>query len=63
MRLPGSRGRSRAAVFRRDLLRARNRIDGPAIVEEMDSTTLVLRGQRARVDRYGHLWITGADAR
>jgi N-methylhydantoinase A len=62
MRLPGSRGRARIAVFRRDLLRARNRIDGPAIVEEMDSTTLILRGQHGRVDRFGHIWISEGGA-
>jgi N-methylhydantoinase A len=57
VRLPGSARRSRIPIFGRDLLRARNRIDGPAIVEEMDSTTLILSGQRAKVDRLGHIWI------
>ena len=32
-------------------------IDGPAIVEEMDSTTVIHPGYRARVDRYGNLLI------
>jgi N-methylhydantoinase A/oxoprolinase/acetone carboxylase beta subunit len=44
-------------VFRRDLLRSGNRIDGPAIVDQMDSTTVVLAGQHAAVDRYANLWI------
>ncbi|MGZ4148125.1 MAG: hydantoinase/oxoprolinase family protein, partial [Actinomycetota bacterium] len=43
--LPGSRRARRVAVLRREALRARNRIEGPAIVEEMDSTTMVLPGQ------------------
>ena len=55
--LPGSRGRRRVPLLRRELLRARNRVRGPAIVEEMDSTTLVFPGQEARVDRFGNLWI------
>jgi N-methylhydantoinase A len=57
VRLPGSGRRARVVVFRRDFLRARNRIKGPAIVEEMDSTTLILPGQHAKVDRFGRLWI------
>jgi N-methylhydantoinase A len=44
-------------VLHRDALRARNRIEGPAIVEEMDSTTMVLPGQTARVDALGNLWL------
>ena len=32
-------------------------IDGPAIVEEMDSTTVIHPGFRAEVDRYGNLLI------
>ncbi len=44
-------------VYRRELLRAGNRVPGPAIVDQMDSTTVVLPGQRADVDRYGNLWI------
>jgi N-methylhydantoinase A len=55
--LPGSRRALRVPVLRRDALRARNRIEGPAIVEEMDSTTMVLPGQTARVDALGNLWL------
>jgi N-methylhydantoinase A len=32
-------------------------VSGPAIVEQTDSTTVVLPGQRARVDRFGNLVI------
>jgi N-methylhydantoinase A len=59
--LPGARRRRRVSVLRRELLRARNRIQGPAIVEEMDSTTVILPGQEARVDRSGDLWIREVD--
>ena len=42
-------------VYDRDALRPGNLVDGPAIVEQMDTTTLVLPGQRARVDGYHHI--------
>ncbi|HXF37209.1 MAG TPA: hydantoinase/oxoprolinase family protein, partial [Actinomycetota bacterium] len=61
--LPGAGRRRRVTVLRRELLRARNRIQGPAIVEEMDSTTVILPGQEARVDRSGDLWIREVDRR
>ncbi len=60
MLLPGARRRRRVPVLDREALLAGNRIDGPAIVEEMDSTTLILPGQRARVDAVGNLWIREA---
>jgi len=41
------------AVFDRALLRAGDKIPGPAIVVEMDSTALVLPGCVAEVDRLG----------
>jgi len=44
-------------VFARAELRAGNRIDGPALVEEHASTTVVLPGDRLRVDEYGNLMI------
>jgi N-methylhydantoinase A len=42
-------------VYDRDRLGAGNRIRGPAVVEQMDATTLVLPGMEARVDRYLNL--------
>jgi N-methylhydantoinase A len=50
-------GRAAVPIFRRDLLRSGNRIDGPAVIEQMDSTTLLLAGQRANVDAAGNLWL------
>jgi len=41
--------------YAREALRAGNRIDGPALVEEHASTTVVLPGDRLRVDGFGHL--------
>jgi N-methylhydantoinase A len=45
-------------IYRRERLRAGHRLVGPAIVEQMDSTTVVLGGQEARVDERANLVIT-----
>ena len=42
-------------VYARDRLSPGNRIAGPAIVEQMDATTVILPGQDARVDAYDTL--------
>jgi N-methylhydantoinase A len=42
-------------VYDRDRLRAGNCIAGPAIVEQMDATTVVLPGMAARVEPYLNL--------
>jgi len=48
-----SAGDARAApVFRRSTLQPGVRIEGPAIVEEQTSTTVLYPGQRAEVDEY-----------
>lgn len=44
-------------TYARDALLAGNRIDGPALVEEHASTTLVLPGDRLTVDDFGNLVI------
>ena len=44
-------------TFERSLLKANNIIKGPAIVEQMDSTIVVLPDYRAAPDRYGNLVI------
>ena len=58
--LAGGRAVRRTPVFRRDALRARNVIEGPAILTEMDSTTVVNRGQAATVAPDGSIWLRGA---
>ena len=45
-------------IYDRSRLGAGHRFDGPAIVEEMDSTTLVLPGYAVEVDRYANLLIS-----
>lgn len=54
-----------AGLYDRSALRAGNVVEGPAVVMEMDSTTLVLPGCSATVDSYGNLIIrpNGADER
>jgi N-methylhydantoinase A len=48
-----------AAVYHRRDLRAGQHLDGPAIVEQEDTTTLVPAGFRSAVDAFGNLVIEG----
>jgi N-methylhydantoinase A len=48
---------SQVRTWRREALLAGHRIDGPAIIDQLDSTTIVLAGQTATVDAYGTLLI------
>jgi N-methylhydantoinase A len=52
---PGANGFVACPVYDRDRLDAGNRIAGPAIVEQMDATTLVLPGMTATVEPYLNL--------
>ena len=44
-------------IYDRASLGAGAAIDGPAIVEQLDSTTVIMPGQKARVERYGNIII------
>ena len=46
------------AVYDRYKLAAGAELQGPAIVEERESTVIVGEGARCRVDEFGFLWIT-----
>ena len=59
-RLPGTAATRRMPVYQRELIEAGQAVTGPAIVHQLDSTTVVLPGQRARVDRLGSMWLEGA---
>ena len=48
--LPEARGFVTCPVYDRDRLRAGNLIDGPAIIEQMDATTVILPDMRARIE-------------
>jgi N-methylhydantoinase A len=52
-----ARGFLPSPIYRRELLRAGHRLQGPAIVEQMDSTTVILGGQEAVVDERANLVI------
>jgi N-methylhydantoinase A len=52
-----------AVVYERARLKAGNRIPGPAIVLEMDSTTVILPGHSGTVDRFGNILIYPAGHR
>jgi N-methylhydantoinase A len=53
--LPEAGGFASCPVYDRERLDAGNRIAGPAIVEQMDATTVVLPGMAARVEGYLNL--------
>ena len=46
-----------AKIYDRSKLKSGNQIDGPAIVTEMDSTTLILSGHVGEVDQFGTIII------
>jgi N-methylhydantoinase A len=50
-----SNGRLEAAVYDRERLLAGNAIQGPAVIEESASTTIVEPGDSVTVNRFGHL--------
>ena len=54
---PG-RGWANCRTYRRDALKAGNKIAGPALVEEHASTTVLQPGDAMRVDAHGSLLIT-----
>ncbi|MBT3993201.1 MAG: hydantoinase/oxoprolinase family protein [Gammaproteobacteria bacterium] len=46
-----------AKIYRRSLLKQGNVVKGPAIVTEMDSTTLILSGHNGQIDKFGNILI------
>jgi N-methylhydantoinase A len=59
-RMPGQQDSRNVPLYDRDRLLGGNRVPGPAIVHQLDATTLVLAGQRARIDAQGSLWLEEA---
>ncbi|TVR76243.1 MAG: hydantoinase/oxoprolinase family protein [Sphaerobacteraceae bacterium] len=55
--MPEAGGWGNVPLYDRTKLGAGMVLQGPAIVEQMDSTTVILPDQRATVDRYGNLII------
>jgi N-methylhydantoinase A len=58
--LPEAGGFMSCPVYDREKLAAGNRFAGPAIVEQMDATTVVLPGMTARVEPYMNLILEAA---
>jgi N-methylhydantoinase A/oxoprolinase/acetone carboxylase beta subunit len=62
-RIGGELRRVPTRFYTREGLKAGNRLDGPAIVNQYDSTTVVPPGLTARIDRFGNIVIgTGVAA-
>ena len=53
--------KQKATLYDRSKLKAKNAIEGPAIVLEMDSTTVILPGHVGKVDALGNILISPAD--
>ncbi len=51
-------GTLKTTIYDRDKLAAEMEFDGPAIIEESASTTVIFPGQHVKVDGYGNLHIT-----
>ena len=47
-----------ATLYDRSKLKSGNQVDGPAVILEMDSTTVILSGHVGKVDTYGNILIT-----
>jgi N-methylhydantoinase A len=58
--LPEAGGFVACPVYDREKLDSGNRIEGPAIVEQMDATTVILPGMTARVEPYLNLIVEAA---
>ena len=48
----------KATIYDRSKLKHGNVIKGPAVVMEMDSTTLILSKHKGKVDKFGNILIT-----
>jgi len=50
-------GWSESGMYRRDLLEPGDVVVGPAVLEQTDTTTLILPGYAGRIDRYDNILI------
>ena len=48
----------RVPTYRREALRAGHVIAGPGVVDQLDTTTLILPGQRCEIDEGGNFILT-----
>ena len=56
-RLPGTASACELPLYERERLGSDQSVSGPAIVHQLDATTVVLPGQRARTDDLGSMWL------
>ena len=56
--MPEARAFAESSVYDRESLMPGNRIEGPAVIAQFDSTTLVLEGQVAVVDQYFNMLLS-----
>jgi N-methylhydantoinase A len=56
--LPSEEGFSAVDVYDGDLLHRGNRLTGPAVIEQVNTTTFVPAGRRLECDRYGNFLLT-----
>ena len=54
-------GWTRCSVYDREYLQLGNIVDGPCVVEEWDTTTVVNKGYSGRIDSYGNIVLTRRD--
>jgi len=52
-------GTHKAALYERATLRAGQRIEGPAVIQQDDCTTCILGGFTAEIDTYGNILLNG----
>jgi N-methylhydantoinase A len=48
----------RVPVWRRERLLAGHRISGPAIIDQLDTTTVLFASQHGEIDRWGNILIS-----
>jgi len=54
-----NKGYIEVPIYDRTAIPPEGTIKGPAIIEQLDSTTVLLPGQEARVERFGNIIVTG----
>ena len=56
--LPKRKWTAEGSVWKRDTLLSGHIIDGPAVIDQLDTTSIVLPGQKANVDNWGNMLIS-----
>jgi N-methylhydantoinase A len=56
-------GHLQSPIYERHFLKPGYQIDGPAVIEQVDSTTILCPNQSARVDEHGNLIIALAEGK